>query len=169
MLIPFSSWAVYFGSIFFSQDSVQALGCSTWLEAYVKAIPFCIYPIVTLIILFLFSFGFFPKLGKMKEAYERVEKTGMVYGESSRKYNLNEESGEDGNIWDFIVPMAVLVIVAVATGNLVVAQVVTFLQPVFICKRFNFSEYRDCFLNGFSDMLPIVTLIILPLLSADCF
>ena len=65
VLIPFSSWAVYFGSIFFSQDSVQALGCSTWLEAYVKAIPFCIYPIVTLIILFLFSFGFFPKLGKM--------------------------------------------------------------------------------------------------------
>ena len=121
VLIPFSSWAVYFGSIFFSQDSVQALGCSTWLEAYVKAIPFCIYPIVTLIILFLFSFGFFPKLGKMKEAYERVEKTGMVYGESSRKYNLNEESGEDGNIWDFIVPMAVLVIVAVATGNLVVS------------------------------------------------
>ena len=52
----------------------------------------------------------------MKEAYERVEKTGMVYGESSRKYNLNEESGEDGNIWDFIVPMAVLVIVAVATA-----------------------------------------------------
>ena len=77
-------------------------GCSTWLEAYVKAIPFCIYPIVTLIILFLFSFGFFPKLGKMKEAYERVEKTGMVYGESSRKYNLNEESGEDGNIWDLL-------------------------------------------------------------------
>ncbi len=163
VLIPFSSWAVYFGSIFFSQDSVQALGCSTWLEAYVKAIPFCIYPIVTLIILFLFSFGFFPKLGKMKEAYERVEKTGMVYGESSRKYNLNEESGEDGNIWDFIVPMAVLVIVAVATGNLVVAQVVTLLATLvfyLVKKVLTFSEYWDCFLNGFSDMLPIVTLII---------
>ena len=99
----------------------------------------------------------------MKEAYERVEKTGMVYGESSRKYNLNEESGEDGNIWDFIVPMAVLVIVAVATGNLVVAQVVTLLATLvfyLVKKVLTFSEYWDCFLNGFSDMLPIVTLII---------
>lgn len=99
----------------------------------------------------------------MKEAYERVEKTGMVYGESSRKYNLNEESGEDGNIWDFIVPMAVLVIVAVATGNLVVAQVVTLLATLvfyLVKKILTFSEYWDCFLNGFSDMLPIVTLII---------
>ena len=59
--------------------------------------------------------------------------------------------------------MAVLVIVAVATGNLVVAQVVTLLATLvfyLVKKVLTFSEYWDCFLNGFSDMLPIVTLII---------
>lgn len=163
VLIPFSSWAVYFGSIFFSQDSVKALGCSTWLEAYIKAIPFCIYPIVTLIILMLFSLGLFPKLGKMKAAYERVEKTGMVYGDSSRKYNMKDEEQGDGNIWDFIVPMVILVVIAAVTGNLVAAQIITlFATLIFylIKKVMTFEEYWECFLNGFGDMLPIITLII---------
>ena len=85
VLIPFSSWAVYFGSIFFAQDSVKALGDSTWMGAYIRAIPFCIYPIVTILIILLFSFGLFPKLGRMKKAYERTAKTGMTYSEASRK------------------------------------------------------------------------------------
>lgn len=46
VMFPFSSWAAYFGAIFFAQESVQALGAKTWMGAYIKAIPFCIYPIV---------------------------------------------------------------------------------------------------------------------------
>ena len=163
VLIPFSSWAVYFGSIFYAQESVKALGDSTWMGAYVRAIPFCIYPIVTILIILLFSLGLFPKLGGMKKAYERTAKTGMTYSEASRKYNMAETEDQDGNIWNFIIPMAVLVVVAVITGDLVVAQVVSLLLTLvlyLVTKVMNFTEFWDCFIKGFADMLPIITLII---------
>ena len=50
VLLPFSTWAVFYASLFFEQDSVKALGVTTALGAYVKAIPFLFYPIITLII-----------------------------------------------------------------------------------------------------------------------
>lgn len=125
VMFPFSSWAAYFGAIFFAQESVQALGAKTWMGAYIKAIPFCIYPIVALLIVILFSAGVFPKLGGMKKAYERVATTGKVYSDASKKYNMDDGEGEqDGNIFNFLVPMLVLVVVACVTGNLVVAQII---------------------------------------------
>ena len=69
------------------------------MSAYVKAIPFCFYPIVALIVVFLFAMGWMPKLGAMKKAYKRVEDTGKVYSDASRKYNHDEyEDEEHGNI-----------------------------------------------------------------------
>lgn len=156
VMFPFSSWAAYFGAIFFAQESVQALGAKTWMGAYIKAIPFCIYPIVALLIVILFSAGVFPKLGGMKKAYERVATTGKVYSDASKKYNMDDGEGEqDGNIFNFLVPMLVLVVVACVTGNLVVAQIICL-----AVKLMTFTEYWDNFVKGFSDMLPIIILLI---------
>ena len=113
-MFPFSSWAAYFGAIFFAQESVQALGAKTWMGAYIKAIPFCVYPIVALLIVILFSAGLFPKLGGMKKAYDRVAATGKVYSDASKKYNMDDAEGEqDGNILNFLIPMLVLVVLHV--------------------------------------------------------
>ena len=117
VLLPFSTWAVFYASLFYEQESVQAIsGVTNAMSAYVKAIPFCFYPIVALIVVFLFAMGWMPKLGAMKKAYKRVEETGKVYSDASRKYNHDEyEDDEDGNIWNFLIPMGVLVGVAVVT------------------------------------------------------
>lgn len=163
VLIPFSSWAVYFGAIFFAQDSVQALGYDNWMDAYIQAIPFCIYPIVAIIIIILFSVGLFPKIGGMKKAFDRVKETGKTYSDASRKYNMADEEEQDGNVWNFIVPMAVLVVVAVVTGDLVMAQIIALavtLVMYLATKVMNFSEFWECFVKGFADMLPIIILII---------
>ena len=156
VMFPFSSWAAYFGAIFFAQESVQALGAKTWMGAYIKAIPFCVYPIVALLIVILFSAGVFPKLGGMKKAYERVATTGKVYSDASKKYNMDDgECEQDGNIFNFLVPMLVLVVVACVTGNLVVAQIICLAE-----KLMTFTEYWDNFVKGFADMLPIIILLI---------
>lgn len=58
---------------------------------------------------------------------------------------------------------AMLVVVAVITGDLVVAQVVSLLLTLvlyLVTKVMNFTEFWDCFIKGFADMLPIITLII---------
>ena len=164
VMFPFSSWAAYFGAIFFAQESVQALGAKTWMGAYIKAIPFCIYPIVALLMVILFSAGVFPKLGGMKKAYERVATTGKVYSDASKKYNMDDGEGEqDGNIFNFLVPMLVLVVVACVTGNLVVAQIICLAVTLVMYlaeKLMTFTEYWDNFVKGFADMLPIIILLI---------
>ena len=164
VMFPFSSWAAYFGAIFFAQESVQALGAKTWMGAYIKAIPFCVYPIVALLIVILFSAGLFPKLGGMKKAYDRVAATGKVYSDASKKYNMDDAEGEqDGNILNFLIPMLVLVVVACVTGNLVVAQVICLAVTLVMYlaeKLMTFTEYWDNFVKGFADMLPIIILLI---------
>ena len=133
--------------------------------AYLMAVPYCVYPIVALIIVFLFCMGWFPKLGGMKKAYERVAKTGKTYSDVSRKYNIASEYGEDEgrSVWFFIIPLAVLVGIAVATGDLVVAAIIAILVSMVLYiagKIMTFSEFWDTFVKGFSDMLPIIILLI---------
>ena len=165
VLIPFSSWAAYFGAIFLQQDCVKALGAGSLISTYMMAIPYCVYPIVALLIVFLFCMGWFPKLGGMKTAYKRVAETGKTYSDASRKYNLASEYGEEegNNVLYFILPLAILVGIAVATGDLVVAAVIAILvcMVMYIAgKIMTFSEFWDTFVKGFSDMLPIIILLI---------
>ena len=144
VLIPFSSWAAYFGAIFLQQDCVKDLAGGSLMKTYLMAVPYCVYPIVALIIVFLFCMGWFPKLGGMKKAYERVAKTGKTYSDVSRKYNIASEYGEDEgrSVWFFIIPILVSMVLYIAG------------------KIMTFSEFWDTFVKGFSDMLPIIILLI---------
>ena len=165
VLIPFSSWAAYFGAIFLQQDCVKKLAGGSLMKTYMMAIPYCVYPLVALLIVFLFCMGWFPKLGGMKKAYERVAATGKTYSDISRKYNIGSEYGEDEgrSVWYFIIPLAILVGVAVATGDLVVAAVIAIIVSMVLYiagKIMTFSEFWDTFVKGFSDMLPIIILLI---------
>lgn len=164
VLIPFSSWAAYFGAIFLQQDCVKSLAGGSLMKTYLMAVPYCVYPIVALIIVFLFCMGWFPKLGGMKKAYDRVAATGKTYSDISRKYNIGSEYGEEGrSVWFFVIPLAVLVGIAVATGDLVVAAIIAILVCMVLyigAKIMTFSEFWDTFVKGFADMLPIIILLI---------
>ena len=165
VMLPFSTWAVFYAGIFADQDSVKKLGYATGLQAYTHAIPYLFYPIFTLLIVFLFCLGVMPKMGAMKKAYQRVAETGMVYSEKSRKYNHDEEGyTEEGNIWDFIIPMGVLVALAIITSNLLLAVVV----GILVCfvmyvprKVIRLEDFYTTICKGFADMLPILILLIM--------
>ncbi|MEE8885366.1 MAG: Na+/H+ antiporter NhaC family protein [Eubacteriales bacterium] len=172
VLLPFSTWAVFYASLFYDQDSVKALGFGSAMDAYCSAIPFLFYPIITLIIVFLFCMGWMPKLGTMKKAYKRVEETGMVYSESSRKYNHDspEDEDEDGNIWNFIIPMGVLVAVAIITGDILVAVVLALIvcYVMYVPRKILSSEaFMTSMITGFGDMLPTLTLLLVTFVLKD--
>ncbi len=165
-LLPFSTWAVFFAALFFKEESVLALGFDTAIDAYIAAIPFAFYPIFTLVVIFLFTMGWMPKLGAMKTAYKRVEETGKVYSELSRKYNHGTEDEVDarGCIWDFLIPMGILVAIAVVTGDLLFGVIIS----VFVClalyvprKVVSIDNFLTVVLNGFCEMIPIVTLVLM--------
>lgn len=166
VLLPFSTWAVFYASLFFEQDSVVAMGFKTGMSAYIRAIPFCFYPILTLLIVLLFCLGIMPKLGAMKGAYQRVATTGKVYSDASRKYNHEIHKGyeEEGNLWDFAIPMIVLVALAIITGDLLLAVIVAIgvCLVIYVPRKIVAGgDFFNLIVKGFADMLP--TLIILTL------
>ena len=165
VLLPFSTWAAYFASIFIEEESVAALGYPTAIAAYMQAIPFMFYPIICLILVFLFACGIMPKLGDMKKAYKRVEETGKVYSDASKKYNLNDEEGAetDGNIWDFLVPLGVLVALTIITSDILMAVVASLLVclVMYVPRGLvKFTDFFDLIIKGFADLLPILTLLV---------
>lgn len=165
VLLPFSTWAVFYASLFFEQDMIVQAGFASGMDAYIHAIPFCFYPIFTLLIVLLFALGVMPKLGGMKNAYARVEATGKVYSDASRKYNHEEYKGyeEEGNIWDFVIPMAVLVGVAIATSDVLLAVVLALLVCFVIYvprKVVRFDEFFNIVTRGFADMVPVCILLV---------
>ena len=171
VLLPFSTWAVFYASLFYQQDSVKALGFKSALAAYCSAIPYLFYPIITLIIVFLFCIGLMPKLGPMKKAYQRVEKTGMVYSDSSRRFNHDSpEDEEDGNIWNFIIPMGILVGVAVATGDILSAVILSLIVCFIMYvprKILSVDAFLTSMIRGFADMLPTLTLLLVTFVLKD--
>ncbi len=166
VLLPFSTWAVFYASLFYEQSGVAELGYSTGIQAYIQAIPFAFYPIFTLIIVLLFSLGIFPKLGAMKKAYTRVAETGKLYSDASRKYNHEEYEGyeEDGNIWNFIIPMIFLVALTIITSDLFMAVVASILVSFILYvprKIVKIDEFFNIVVRGFADMLPILFLLVI--------
>lgn len=164
VLLPFSTWAVFYASLFYEQDIISGR-FSSGMDAYVHAIPFCFYPFIALAIVLLFALGLFPRLGAMKKAYKRVAETGKVYSDISKKYNHDDRKGyeEDGNIWNFLIPMLVLVGIGVATGDILMAVVVA----LFVCllmyvptKLLSMEEFFNLTVQGFGDMLSIFFMLV---------
>jgi len=165
VLLPFSTWAAFYSSLFIKQDSIRALGFTDGLKAYESAIPYLFYPFFTLAIVVLFCAGIMPKLGAMKKAFQRVETTGMVYSEKSRKYNMAdpEEIDTDGNVLDFLIPMGVLVVLAIISGDLIMSVLAALLVSFFLYiprKVIKFDDFLNIFIKGVADILPMNILLV---------
>ena len=126
VLLPFSTWAIFYSSVFGKEQAVKALNHGSDMATYLKVIPFTFYAWASVIIVPLFILGVIPKLGKMKEAYKRVETTGKVYGSGSEKYNselLDDYANGEGKLIDFILPLGVLIGITIFSGDLFIAVV----------------------------------------------
>lgn len=186
-LLPFSTWAVFYAGIFMEEQAVSGLGFGTGISTYIHVIPFMFYPIIALLITFLFAFGLMPKLGAMKKAYARV-KSGEV-GTQPVVQIINEEGDytvagmeensetnviksmlekprkvePPGNAIDFLIPMGVLIGVTIFTSDMLIAIILT----LFVClvlfvprKLMSFTRYSELFIQGFADMLPVLAILL---------
>lgn len=96
------------------------------MDTYYQTIPFMFYPMAALFVVFMFAMGWLPKLGPMKNAYERMK----VSQQKAREMIENpqdsvSEPKEEGNVMDFIVPMAVLFCVTIYTSDMFIAIICT--------------------------------------------
>lgn len=165
VLLPFSTWAIFYASVFGKEPAVAALNYGSDIATYLKVIPFTFYAWASVIIVPLFILGIIPKIGKMKDAYKRVETTGKVYGETSSKFNsdlLDEYANGEGKLIDFLLPMGVLIGMTIISGDLFISVI----AALFVCfvlyvprKKMTFDEFCDIYIRGFCDMVPTIAIV----------
>ena len=163
VLLPFSTWAVFYANLFYSENAVSG-SFTSGLSAYIHAIPFCFYPFLALLIVFLFCMGWFPKIGEMKKAYKRVEETGMLYSNASKKYNMNEEEYTgDGKVADFLIPILLLIVVGIVSGEILLGVVAAILICLILYvprKLMSMEEFFNHMVEGFGSMLSIFFMLV---------
>lgn len=167
VLLPFSTWAIFFSGVFYEQESVRSLGYGSAIQTYIHTIPYMFYALMAVLIVPLFIYGIVPKLGAMKKAYERTKLTGRVYSETSERFNQKEDILEradfKANIWDFILPIAVMIIVQFVADDMFIALI----AAILVCgvlyiprKKISGGTFCDLWIRGFADLVPSLAIII---------
>lgn len=168
VLLPFSTWAIFFSGVFYEQESIRNLGYGSAIQTYIHTIPYMFYAIVAVVIVPLFILGIIPKIGAMKKAYERTRLTGKVYSEASERFNQKAEGAIDkvdpnANIWDFVLPIAVMIVVQLTMDDMFIALIASIIVCAILYiprKRMSGGQFCDLWIQGFADLVPSLAIII---------
>ncbi len=165
LMIPFTSWSV------FAINNMRKLGLD--FGDYLRAIPYMFFSIASVLISLLLILGVIPKFGQMKMAYERVDRGGSVLPPqeeigasivSSEETDGTDEGEMDGSLIDFIIPMAVLLIVMMFGGrNIIYGIVAALFCQLFLYKIrgvMTVGEYFACFYDGMREMSTIAFVVL---------
>lgn len=170
VLLPFSTWAIFFAGIFYEQSEIVDLGYGSAMATYIHAIPYMFYALAALVIVPLFIFGVIPKLGAMKRAYNRVEETGQVYSKESQKWNKNEneEVNKEAKVVDFLLPILTMIIVQLTVGDMFIAIIAAILAAGIIYiprKKMRTNQFCDLWVQGFADSVSALVIIVVAVLG----
>ena len=166
VLLPFSTWAIFFAGVFYEDPAVVNLGFGSAMSTYIHSIPYMFYAWAAVIIVPLFIWGVIPKLGAMKAAYQRVKETGAVYSKQSERYNIDEQENVDPkqcNLIDFLLPIATLIIIQLISDDMFIAVI----SAILVCgvlyiprKKLSLDTYFDLLISGFSKLVPALMIIV---------
>lgn len=167
VLLPVSTWAIFYASIFFSQPEVATLGYRDATSMYIDLIPYAFYPLITLIVVFLFCMKILPKLGRMKTAYARTKKN--VRSEQSLEETEAEDGGpgnqhrKAGTIWDFLIPILLVILLTIVTGEMTIALIAAIAVCLILYlprKLISFDRFFDVFMEGFCSIIPTLAVVV---------
>lgn len=168
LLIPLSSWAVYFAKLMGDQG-VTVNGSE--MSAYLHGLPFAFYPILAIIIVLLQIAGIIPKIGPIKKDYVRARETGNLFPEGTEEELVNsavvEElpEGAKPKPWNFLIPLLTMIIVTLAVGSDVLMGSAAGLVIAFIMylieRKMSFKELLTACYDGIISMGFVVILTVL--------
>lgn len=170
VLIPLSTWAVFYASVVGSEPGMEAYGSG--MDIYISSIPFIFYGWTAVLVVPLVILGIIPRVFGMKKAYLRVQETGRVYSLQSEKYNqgiteydklIAEGGGENDhaarNVLNFIIPLVAVIAVTIYTSDLLVGLGVALVVMAFMylpTKVIGFGDFCETFAAGFASMVPMM-------------
>ena len=163
VLLPFSTWTAFYISLFMKEEAIRNMGFSSGLSMYIQTIPYIFYASVTVLMVFLFAMGWLPKIGPMKKAYDRVRTTGRTYSEESDRYNMEpEDTGEEGRVIDFLLPVAFLIVATIVADDILAAVILTLVLCLVLYiprKRMTFTQWSELLISGFCEMMPTLAIL----------
>ena len=169
ILVPISTWAVFFASLLAGQGVLGADG--TAFSAYVNCIPFLFYGwICVFVVLPLVILGVIPLMGPMKKQELAARETGNLFPPGVEPPEVESEIEVDpnqkqGGVLDFVLPLVILVAATIIFGKdlltgAIVALIYTAIQ-YFARKLVKWTQLIDQFWAGFSTMIQVFGLLVL--------
>ena len=120
ILVPFTGWAVFVAGLTIGMGPVAGAGDA--MSFFMAAIPFNIYPILTIIMVGLIASGTVPDFGPMKTAERRAMEEGKVVRDGGEPLMADELTGIEPSpgirtslFWNFVFP--VMLVIGFALGS----------------------------------------------------
>jgi Na+/H+ antiporter NhaC len=155
VLVPFSTWAIFYAQCFYEQPSVESLGYGSAMGTMVRSIPYMFYAVIALLIVPLFILRIIPPIGPMKREYEMLENRGAEVKDTT-------ELMKEGHIVDFVLPIGLIILVTIIE-DMFVALIISILSCalLYVPRRIiKPGEFCELWLKGFADMIPALALLL---------
>ena len=154
VLVPFSTWAVFYATNFYEQEAVRNLNFGSGMSSYLHAVPYMFYASLALIITLLFCLKLIPALGPMKKEYEEI---------GLKEMNKVEDNKNLGHLIDFVVPLGVMIAVTVVLDNMFIALVASIISCFILYiprKILSANEFCDLWIKGIGDLMPTLMILL---------
>lgn len=164
-ILPLSTWVVFYSGMFGQDPSLLDVGFTSGLDVYYQAVPYMFYPFAALLVVFLFAMGWLPKLGPMKKAYQRMAASQAKARQIIEQTQASQTSParEEGNIFDFLAPMAILIGITIYTSDMFIAIICTLIGCMLLYlprRKMTFTRFVELFWEGYKDMLPVLGILL---------
>ena len=171
VLIPISTWAVF---------CARLLEVNGWAPAgegllyFIKTIPYNFYGWIAALIVPLVILGIVPLIGPMKKAEQRVKDGGPLAPAGSEKIDIKGDGAiqvpENPKIWNFFVPITVLIVSTIVFDvdmQMGVLFTLAFMFVFYLIQNvMTAEEFTDIAIKGFQNMLLPLMLMVLAFVFA---
>lgn len=176
VLVPFTTWAAFAGRLLvtngWTEPGVSEIGI------FAKTIPYNLYAWIAAVIVPLVIVGIIPKWGAMRKAYERVAAGGPLAPDGSAAISLLPqdrqgavEENHKGRMWDFFLPLLVLVLATVWLDCDLQSGVLVAVPFTFLLFAFDGALPPDRFWNalleGIASLVQPMLLMVVAFVFAD--
>ena len=180
-MLPFGAWGYFI--IYQIADAKNIHTKAQATSIFMESIPFMFYAIVAIIMALLFAFEIIPKIGPMKKAYELMETKGIQMGDiegtdeakdAEEEVDFDEDNPRTKHvsILNLILPLVCIIIALLATGLncfMAFAIAIVFTGILYVMQGLQtISEYVQCIVDGFIDMVDMVIILMLGYAMQEC-
>ena len=186
--LPFTAWGVYVAGLVVGFGTFATAEAGQ--DAVIHSIPFQLYGILTIVMIFLVALGFLPDYGPMKKAEDRALLTGKLFRDGAEiRREIEQEDLPEGakpSIWNMLVPVIVLLVFifvglfytgdiktngffgALANGSslraldtaFILASIAAIIMGM-ISKVWNFKKALSTFIEGCTGMMEVLMILML--------